>query len=227
MRILITRPEPDASIDAEHYRAEGHSVTVLPLLNIVSSTSSSSLLPAGEVSLLSSYIFISKNAVRYLPTSLREKIKQVFAVGPSTAQLLQAQGFQNILAPSTHEGSEALLALSELQNIKGQSFVIVRGTKGRELLADTLCARGASVHYLPVYTVDPVELTPAQLIQLRQPYDRIIITSMSTLKCALALGISKQAELLVLSRKMAEVAKHLGWRARCEQKAIHALHEID
>lgn len=218
MKILITRPEPDASTDAEHYRAQGHSVTVLPLLQIAPLelgplTPSGSLLLGGEIP---SLIFISKNAVRYFPVPLREKIKKVFAVGPGTAQLLQERGFQNVLSPSTQEGSEALLSLPELQNIKGQSFVIVRGTEGRELLADTLRVRGATVDYLLVYTAHPTELTPIQLIQLRQAYDRIIITSMRSLKRALALGISKHSELLVLSHKMVEVAAHQGWRARCE-----------
>ena len=213
MKILITRPEPDASIDAEYYRNQGHSVTIVPLLQILP------LPPVGEVEHREGegrpiWIFISKNAVRYFPLPWREKVKdwRTFAVGPSTAQLLQEQGFQNVLAPSTQEGSEALLALPELQNVKDQSFVIVRGTEGRELLADTLRARGATVNYLPVYEARPTELTPAQLTQLRQPYDQIILTSMPILKRALTLGISKHAGLLVLSHKMVEVAARQGWR---------------
>jgi uroporphyrinogen-III synthase len=219
MKILITRSEPDASIDAEYYRAQGHSVTVLPLLQILP-------LPARPLTLsdsplsgegASSLIFISKNAVRYFPPPLRERVRdrgnRIFAVGPATAKLLEEHSLQSILHPSTHEGSEALLRLPELQDVEGQSFVIVRGTEGRELLADVLRTRGASVEHLPVYEARPIELTPVQLIQLRQAYNMIVMTSMGTLKRAIALGISKQAEFLVLSEKMVEVAQHLGWRA--------------
>jgi uroporphyrinogen-III synthase len=47
--------------------------------------------------------------------------------------------------------SEGLLALPELLDVAGRRAVIFRGEGGRDLLGDTLLARGASVDYISCY----------------------------------------------------------------------------
>jgi uroporphyrinogen-III synthase len=73
------------------------------------------------------------------------------ALGQGTARVLHEAGFSQVLAPSEGADSEALLALSELQQLAGQHILLVRGEGGRELLAKTLGERGALVEHAVVY----------------------------------------------------------------------------
>src|SRR5690606_17336275 len=73
-----------------------------------------------------------------------------FAVGPGTAAVLEKHGL-HVSFPTTATNSEALLALPELQHIDGMKALIVRGSGGRELIAETLRGRGASVDYAELY----------------------------------------------------------------------------
>ena len=69
---------------------------------------------------------------------------------PARHARLQAQGLTEVITPQGQD-SEALLALPQLQDVAGRRVLIVRGVGGRALLADTLRARGAEVHFLECY----------------------------------------------------------------------------
>tara|TARA_R100001377_G_scaffold29507_3_gene16068 strand:+ start:1932 stop:2675 length:744 start_codon:yes stop_codon:yes gene_type:complete len=101
-------------------------------------------------------LFISTNAAslgmewiaRYwpqLPVGL-----DAYAVGPSTAELLQQFPWSVHYSP-TGITSEHLLQLPGLQDIAGKRVALFRGQGGRELLAETLRARGARVDYIELY----------------------------------------------------------------------------
>jgi uroporphyrinogen-III synthase len=75
--------------------------------------------------------------------------------------------------------SEGLLALPVLQDVEGQHFLIFRGQGGRELLRETLQARGAKVTVMELYRR---ELPTAAAMQwqtlsatLSHPHPRVII----------------------------------------------------
>ncbi|MGP8846919.1 uroporphyrinogen-III synthase, partial [Enterobacter hormaechei] len=57
----------------------------------------------------------------------------------------------NIHYPLDREISEVLLQLPELQNIAGKRALILRGNGGRELIGETLTARGADVDFCECY----------------------------------------------------------------------------
>ena len=75
------------------------------------------------------------------------------AVGQGTLRALAAHGVGGCIAPTERLDSEALLALPELaaERVAGRHIAIFRGDGGRELLADTLRERGASVDCIPCY----------------------------------------------------------------------------
>lgn len=76
---------------------------------------------------------------------------RIAAVGRGSRRALEQHGLDAIIAPSAHADSEALLALAEMASVAGWRIVIFRGEGGRDLLGDTLRARGADVVYAECY----------------------------------------------------------------------------
>jgi len=104
-------------------------------------------------------IFISPNAVhkalnlasarrgeRPWPSRLR-----VAAVGRGSRRELERAGFSAVIAPEANADSEALLDQPELAEVAGMRVAIFRGEGGRELLGETLRARGATIEYAECY----------------------------------------------------------------------------
>ena len=87
---------------------------------------------------------------------------EYFAVGESTAVRLKEADI-NALCPRGRQNSEALLQLEQLQQLENQRVIIFRGVGGREILAETLTARGARVEYCELYkrVVDSQQLALA------------------------------------------------------------------
>ena len=100
-------------------------------------------------------IFISSNAVQNaMPRLVKASIPKNLnfaAIGPVTASELQSFGVKDVLIPNDRFDSESLLALPEMQAIKNKRVLIVRGIGGRDVLAETLKARGAHVTFAECY----------------------------------------------------------------------------
>lgn len=168
----------------------------------------------------SGIIFISKNAVLHCPKLMDANIP-LYAVGPVTAQAL-SDSFAGCLAktPPHDFSSEGLLSLPELQQVDGQSWLIVRGKGGRETLKATLQKRGAIVHYCECYTRQTIAL-PANLHT--SPHDVWVVSSAATLQALSAdltrlqkplqskLRNSPLGTLIVSSNRLATQAHALGW----------------
>ena len=71
------------------------------------------------------------------------------AIGAITAKELENFGVKHVLFPTEKSDSEALLALPEM--FTTQKVMIFRGVGGREILAETLTARGATVTFAECY----------------------------------------------------------------------------
>lgn len=98
-------------------------------------------------------IFVSANAVEFgapAPQSWPAQL-QTYAPGPGTAAALAAAGIHDVTIPAVSFDSEGLLALPELGRVTGRQIAIFRGEGGRDLLGDTLRARGANVEYVDCY----------------------------------------------------------------------------
>jgi uroporphyrinogen-III synthase len=157
LNIVITRPREQAADLSRRIGQLGGKPLVFPLLEIEAVRDDGTL--REQISRLKQTdlaIFISPNAVRYgmaairatgeLPASLK-----IATVGQGSAKALHELGIEHIIAPTGRFDSESLLALPELQNVTGKRVMILRGDGGRELLGDTLKARGATVEYVTCY----------------------------------------------------------------------------
>lgn len=161
--IVVTRPAAQADALAAAIAAAGGEPLRFPLLDIAPAADPQPLAQAVEC--IADYalaIFISPNAVAYsLPAILAgggwPAALLPAAVGQGTVKALEGLGVSGCVAPTERFDSEALLELPALQaeRVAGRRVAIFRGDGGRELLADTLRARGATVDCIPCYRRSP------------------------------------------------------------------------
>lgn len=157
--IVVTRPRHQAEGLLAGIAAAGGRPLLFPLLEIAPAADTAPLAAAARS--LATYrfaAFVSPNAVAYaLPALLAAGPWPAglipLAVGQSTVRVLAEAGIGGTVAPVDRFDSEALLALPELapEWVRGTRVAIFRGDGGRELLADTLRARGATVDCIPCY----------------------------------------------------------------------------
>ena len=157
LNIVVTRPKEQAVSLQQDIEQLGGNVILFPLLEIEPVSDTRHLhdlitrLPDFDLA-----IFISPNAVRYGMAAILAmrglpSAPHIATVGQGSAQALRDAGIKDIIAPQGRSDSESLLALPQLQNIRGWKIVIFRGDGGREFLGDALKARGAEVEYLACY----------------------------------------------------------------------------
>lgn len=152
--VLVTRPVRQAAGLARQLAALGATPVVWPAIVILPPADPAPL--ARALAHLSDYdiaVFVSANAVEFgvgdpakWPPTLA-----AFAPGPGTGEALAAVGISGARVPAEQFDSEGLLALAELQDVRGRRAIVFRGDGGRELLGDTLRERGARVDYVACY----------------------------------------------------------------------------
>jgi uroporphyrinogen-III synthase len=220
LKILITRPVHQSERLCQLITAQGGQPIRLPTIEIVEVADKSALFACCQrLDELDIVIFISTNAVeKTLPILLTQRALppalQVIAVGKSTAETLNAWGIPALCAAPPFN-SEAVLAMSQLQAevVTGKKIVIFRGEGGRELLADTLRQRGATVDYVSVYC----RTQPSVPEWAIQPVDIITITSREGLQNLLTMlegqAWVRQTPLVVMSQRILSAAQKLGVQA--------------
>lgn len=141
---------------------------------------------------------------------------KIATVGQGSAKALRDMGVDQIIAPQDRFDSEALLALPELQQVAGWRVAIFRGDGGRELLGDTLKARGATVEYAACYQRARPQQDSGALIAA-DPH-AITVTSSEALGYLWEMldGTSRERlaslPLFVPHARIAEAAQRIGWR---------------
>lgn len=229
LRVLVTRPEPQqqelvAAIEA----AAGHALH-LPLIgiNAVTPADNPGML-IQQIQQLDNYhilIFVSANAVthgvawidRYWPQF--PVGVQLVAIGPSTARQLETALGQPVVFAATGMTTEDLLELPVFADCADKRVAIFRGNGGRDLMAQTLTARGAVVEYLEVYRRQAVAYDPgAYASQINSHHINVLtVTSGESLQYLDQLLGDNKAEmsllpLLVPSPRVAAQATDLGFQ---------------
>lgn len=188
--IVVTRPAGQAAHLASALADLGAKPVLYPVLAIFDVEDVKPLLDiALRLDEFDWAAFVSPNAVekalgcilahRKWPARLRAA-----TIGKSSEMALAAFGVADVTAPRERFDSEALVEMPALQDMAGRKVVIFRGDGGRELLGDTLIARGATVEYVTCYRRGKPELDPAPLHKLWTDgkLDAVTVTSSEGLR---------------------------------------------
>ena len=199
VRVLVTRPREQAEKLTLLIEGEGGEAIRFPVIEIAEPKDTQALLAViDRLDRFGLAIFISRNAVnRAMNLILAHRGAwprnvRIACVGRGSARELKHFGVENAIVPAGRFDSEALLALPELQQVAGNRIVIFRGEGGRELLGDTLKARGE---------IDIVSLTSVDGLQ--NLFDMLGPAGQQWLA---------RTPVIVVSTRMAEVCRELGFK---------------
>ena len=218
--VLLTRPLESGSRLANRLATAGIPVVTRPLLALsplpLTAATRTMVLDLDQYDHV---IFVSQYAAEMGAAALEQYWPQwpmirFYAVGPRTADVLASFGVM-AQAPDL-ASSEGLLALPGLTDVSGQKVLIVRGTTGREYLADTLRERGATVTYLPVYERTAISAPDLGAEITEHGVTVAVVTSLEilgALVAALTPGEVAKLTVICASARIAAVAETEGFAA--------------
>ena len=221
--VLVTRPEPQAGALARRLAEHGARVYRLPAIALIARGELAAQRAAvGPIDRFEWVVFVSSNAVRFGVALLegRQDLR-IAAVGPATAAALNHAGFRVSLVPAGGYDSEQLIAAPEFAHVQGQRILIVRGAAGRELLAQTLVARGAEVVYAEVYARRCAQPIPGAVAAVEAEWSHgaiavVTATSVELLRCLYEIltppgrALLARATLVAGGARIAAAARQLG-----------------
>jgi uroporphyrinogen-III synthase len=169
--IVITRPAAQAAGLARLIEERGGRAILFPVIEIVD------VPDLGRVNALIDgldtfdiAIFVSPNAAAKGMSAIRARRDlparlTVIAIGGGSARELERHGVRAVVTPQLRADSEGVLELDALREVRGKRIAIFRGVGGRELLRETLAARGAIVEYAECYERLRPRVDPGGLIE--------------------------------------------------------------
>jgi uroporphyrinogen III methyltransferase / synthase len=186
--IVITRPAGQAAELASLLEARGARALRFPTLEIHD-------LPDWQLPELEGFdfaVFASPSAVQKVFERIASwpQGPRAAAIGRGTRRELERRGATDVLAPEAGGDSEALLALGPMHDVAGKRIVVFRGEGGRELLGETLGARGAQVAYVECYRRVRPQADNAPLLEAWQRGEVDAVTTSS------AQGLDNLLEML-------------------------------
>jgi uroporphyrinogen III methyltransferase/synthase len=165
--VLVTRPHESRAISedlTEKLRAWGAEVLFQPAIAITDPPDWKSLDDAiARLHVFDWLVFSSSNGVRYFferlffrghDASYLGGVK-IAAIGPATAWALGQHPLQVYLLPKEFRAESLADALVE--EAAGQRFLLIRASRGREVLAEQLTAARAKVEQVVAYTSSDVD----------------------------------------------------------------------
>ena len=225
--VLVTRPTHQAENLCHLIEAQRGVAVRFPTLAIAAPDNACAI--QNTLAQLDTYqwlIFISANAVRMHSYPVDDgKIKKsksvrIAAIGKATSEALTLAGLPVDLVPEKGYNSEALLAMPQLQQMKGQRCLIVRGEGGRDELATTLRNRGAHVDYMDVYKriIPSIDSSLVSSLLVQDKLDVITVTSGEALQNLFIMLEKKHHQrllavpLVVVSNRIRQLAADMGFK---------------
>ena len=219
MTFLLLRPQAKCQASAAAFKQAHLSAVACGLIETVVDSTAIAKLPAKIADLNRAneknvYVIVTSTVAAEQCVLLKKSWPQntsFFAVGTGTGGILKEHGFAVVIPQEAR--TEGLLALAELNQVVNQNIVIMKGFGGRELLHDTLVARGAEVTQWEIYK--RVKLKAAVSTEdWRETQIRCIIaTSGEVIQAAFDYFESswlRSLNWIVVSQRTAEIASKLG-----------------
>lgn len=218
LRVLNPRPATQAAGLSAALRELGAEVVELPLLAMeplpLSEAARQTLLNLDRYDFC---FFVSSHAARAGLEAVAGLWAQwphqlpVLAVGRATAEVLDDAGL-TVRVPE-QESSEGVLALPDLAEPQGLRVLVFRGEGGRELFADSLRARGATVDVVELYrrVLPPAARLEWAALQDQAP-DWVLLTSPDVWANwqAVAGAAATRPGLVVVSERLAASVREAG-----------------
>ena len=225
-RLLLTRPADENAPLAAALAATGIASASLPLLEIQPLVETPEQRSRWlDLDRYAAVLVVSKPAARLGLAALdrywpQPPLQAWFAVGAATAAVLDDYGLPvHYPAREDSEGLLALPALAEALQRPEPEVLLLRGEGGRDLLVETLSARGARVEVLELYRRQCPDYPPGRVLETlaAERLNAIMVSSGQGFAHLQACAGADWPEvrrypLLVPSTRVAELARASGCR---------------
>lgn len=212
-RIVITRPAEEARSLADRLAALGAIPIVFPTIRIEPADAAPLVDAARHLDRFDWVVFTSVHGVEAFFGALAPAGKdardvgrrKVAAIGPVTAKALRERGVEPALVPPKYVAESVLEAMGE---VRGLGVLFPRADVARDVLADGLRARGATVTEVVAYRTVGAALPAPDL----GGADAVTFTSSSTVREFVASGAKAPgaAKVVCIGPVTAATARELG-----------------
>ncbi len=164
MRIIITRPQPDAERTAQALRAQGHEVVLAPLMRLETVAADLGAPPFAAV------LITSANGARAAaehPRAHELRALPWFAVGARSAAAARDAGFADVTSADGDADDLARLVAERFRSAMAPLLYLAGSERSGDLAGD-LQARGFAVRTAIVYRAVAVPYPPALQQALQQ-----------------------------------------------------------
>ena len=185
-RILVTRPITADDALRDRLREWGADVIESPVITIGPPPDWHPV--DGVIDRLSDFdwvVFSSCNGVEFFLQRVLSRGRdmralgraRLAAIGPGTAERLLHYQLRADVIPDEYRAESLAAALAE--QVRGQQVLLIRASRGREVLAETLTAHGACITQVVAYRSEDVASAPPEVLQRLQDgkIDWVTVTS--------------------------------------------------
>jgi uroporphyrinogen III methyltransferase/synthase len=227
--VLVTRPAHQSPEMLDQLHALGATTLCQPAIEITPPANWSKV--DAEIAKLANYdwlVFSSANGVNYFVNRILESGRdlralgncRLAAIGPATGEALATFHLKADIQPAEYR-AEAL-AEELIPRTKGQRVLLLRASRGREVLAEMLTAAGTKVSQVVVYESRDVQEPSSQVLAALQAgkVDWITVTSSAIARSLVRMfgDELKKAKLAAISPLTAEVLAAAGYPAAAVAK---------
>lgn len=215
MKVLVTRPEPDATMVAKELRSRGHDPLIAPLVDVVEYQYS---LPKAQQ--ISACIVTSRNGIRALSRATDYRKFLLYVVGSGTEEEAKANGYTKIIVGPGDASGLCKKICKELSPDEGP-LIHISGMHVSYDICDELSRYGYDAERIVLYDIKPKPELPyvAAKAFREKELDAILLFSPRIahifVKLVCDAGLQENAihfDVFCLSRNVAETVRKLNWR---------------